>query len=751
MEAVKILPMILVMIAVSIFVLSGFACDTDDRGDDDDGGPQPEGPLDTVAVGGMFDPTLEEQGLVIERIAGGATGHDGTAVAVGPNDEVYVAAAAQHGLYLHTIDGPVNFFELLPIPVSFPSLAVDADGALHLAYRDTRTRTLSYATNRSGTWKTKVIRDSEIGENLELALDADGYAHIAFNDALYQTLSYTTGRTGWTIKRVSTEAGSGHFPTLDVQPDGTPHLEYFSNTSVIHATWESGQWVKTVVDKGSTLPNRLSILVDDQGIAHIGYHYYQDVTFYWPWSVDDDKSDPQSKWYPTPIEVTFAFYKYATNASGAWNTSVMDWGAKEGLGCSLALDPKGRVRMLYAMRNWDGAYKLKIAIKTGGIWQKQFLADARVTHPSLAVDSDGRSHVAYHRISSGTMIYATSRRGFWEYERLGFAGDIGRFHDLAVDAEGVAHVSYAGHSGEGLLYATKAGGGAWTSDVLITHADIRCPTAVALDGDGVVQIVYDDYRQLAGVMHATDRDGPWDFSHITNAKLENLSMVVDPEGRLHVAMQPLGRDMFRYATDAGGSWVQRTVSDPGTYYSKYPAIAQDSSGDLHVAFAGFLYDGNLDLKMASGGLGQWAIDDIDTPGNVGMYPSIAVDSQDGIHISYHNAGLGALKYAWRKDGDVGNEQVDYAGEYSSIAVDATGHAHISYYNAEQQGLRYATNASGDWITCEIDRGGDVGQYSHIALDDEGRVHVTYYGEGALWYAHFPQSVCPTDDVAEPVL
>jgi hypothetical protein len=56
------------------------------------------------------------------------------------------------------------------------------------------------------------------------------------------------------------------------------------------------------------------------------------------------------------------------------------------------------------------------------------------------------------------------------------------------------------------------------------------------------------------------------------------------------------------------------------------------------------------------------------------------------------------------------------GLYTSIAVDSNNHVHISYYDGTNHALKYATNAPGDWAVSTIDSTGDVGQCSPYHKD-----------------------------------
>ncbi len=90
----------------------------------------------------------------------------------------------------------------------------------------------------------------------------------------------------------------------------------------------------------------------------------------------------------------------------------------------------------------------------------------------------------------------------------------------------------------------------------------------------------------------------------------------------------------------------------------------------------------------------WHIQTVDSPGNVGLSTSVALDDSGYAHISYWDYSNGDLKYAaW--DGSSWNTQTadsaGYVRGYTSLALDSSGDAHISYYDATTHDLKYATN------------------------------------------------------------
>jgi hypothetical protein len=100
------------------------------------------------------------------------------------------------------------------------------------------------------------------------------------------------------------------------------------------------------------------------------------------------------------------------------------------------------------------------------------------------------------------------------------------------------------------------------------------------------------------------------------------------------------RACLRYATDASGDWQVKTIDDAGKV-GQCCSIDLDSQGNVHICY---LDRANNDLKYATNASGSWVVSTIDDAG--GWYCSLALDTNDGIHISYHASGH--LMYATKK-------------------------------------------------------------------------------------------------------
>lgn len=180
----------------------------------------------------------------------------------------------------------------------------------------------------------------------------------------------------------------------------------------------------------------------------------------------------------------------------------------------------------------------------------------------------------------------------------------------------------------------------------------------------------------------------------------------------------------------------------------YPSIVTDSSRNPYIAYYNYYTSGGRptgDLMLASDTGAGWSTLAIDTTGDTGLHPDLAIDENDALYISYYYASDGTysqdnLMFASNCNGTWVTDTVDgvgtgshSVGEYSAIAVDSTGQVHIVYYDDTDDSLRYATSlntcgSSMSWTTEAIDEtvGADVGQEVSMVMDETGVLYFSYY-------------------------
>jgi hypothetical protein len=107
-----------------------------------------------------------------------------------------------------------------------------------------------------------------------------------------------------------------------------------------------------------------------------------------------------------------------------------------------------------------------------------------------------------------------------------------------------------------------------------------------------------------------------------------------------------------------------------------------------------------------------------------------VDTDGRPHVSYHDLSNKQLKYAARTARGWAVQIVDSSGDvgrYNSLALDADGAPHIGYGDATRQAVQYATWADDRWQIETVDPSGRWGDATWLALDSQSRPHVSYSG------------------------
>ncbi len=190
-----------------------------------------------------------------------------------------------------------------------------------------------------------------------------------------------------------------------------------------------------------------------------------------------------------------------------------------------------------------------------------------------------------------------------------------------------------------------------------------------------------------------------------------------------------------YVLKLASGWTISTIDSAGDV-GPDTSIAIDSNNKVHISYVDNV---NADLKYATNASGSWVVSTIDgAEGAVGIHSSIAIDSNNNVHISYYDTINGHLKYATNALGSWEIFTIDSTGDvgkYTSIAVDSNNKIHISYCDYTNFDLKYATNASGSWQTFVIDSTGDVGKYTSIGLDSNDNVHISYI-DNTNWYLKY---------------
>jgi murein DD-endopeptidase MepM/ murein hydrolase activator NlpD len=146
------------------------------------------------------------------------------------------------------------------LPLNFgcntPSLQIDTQGTLHLAYMSNNgsTTLIKYAvkTRSASAWTVQIVDSSTsvAYATPSLALAPDNTPRIAYSDLTNKDLKYAAYTGGaWHLQTLDSTGAVGETPSMAISPSGVEHIVYRDRTSggaaqpnFKHAWFSSGAW-----------------------------------------------------------------------------------------------------------------------------------------------------------------------------------------------------------------------------------------------------------------------------------------------------------------------------------------------------------------------------------------------------------------------------------------------------------------------------------------------------------------------------
>ena len=341
---------------------------------------------------------------------------------------------------------------------------------------------------------------------------------------------------------------------------------------------------------------------------------------------------------------------------------------------SLAIGPDGRRHITY----FDNTNRnLKYASCAGncasaGAWSKGVVDNADVgAGSSLAIGLDGRRNVTYADLGNNRLKFAIcppastcTAPAEWTRATIDPDGLAGLFSALVVGQNGAREVAYLGKTGSTgeLRYAVCQNGCGLAANWFRVILDQIGPsfgggtTTLTIGGDGRRHITY-YHRDEGELRYATC------VSNCTNASMWVRSVI-----------------------DVGGAGLHSSFVLTGPFELRHVSYYDAVHGDLKYARCG----------SNCGWATNWKKVTVASSGDIGLYPSLAVEPNNTVHLTFYGSTGTALYYAtcatncftpssWSKS--VLDGSFSAVGEYPSLAVQA-GVAEVSYYDRTNGNLMY---------------------------------------------------------------
>jgi len=607
-----------------------------------------------------------------------------------------------------------RFSSTVPLLLVFLMVTMSWSSVLNNRHNAHTETSLSDVVVAHAGWGSSTTLDSvgRVGEDPSLAIDSNDYLHVTYRNVSHGNLDYMTydGSSWSTPVSIDSTGIVGEDSSLAIDSNDNLHVIYYdkTNANLEYMTFDGSSWSTPVsLDSTDDVGKGSSLAIDSNDNLHVTYH-----------------------------DATNGNLEYLTYDGSSWSTPATLDNSTDDVGSdsSLAIDSSDHLHVTYY--NWTGG-NLEYMTHDGSSWSTPVSLDIFQVvgwQSSLAIDSNDNLHVTYYALTQGNLDYMTHDGSSWStpVSLDSSTGDVGVDPSLAIDSNDNLHVTYLDYSNGNLDYMTYDGS-SWSTPVSLDSTDyVGERSSLAIDSNDNLHVAYYDetsdnleYMTYSAPVPPVISYSPSEFNLTNNTPMATLSPT------------NTGGPIGAFSTVWGGT---NTTLDTVGFTGEFNSIAVDSNDKTHVAYYYAYNSGTIeDLRYGTDKSGSWVFTTLDSTDSVGMYTSIALDSNDNVHISYYDDTNNDLKYATDKSGSWVYTTIDFTGDVgkdTSIAVDSNDSIHISYYDATNSDLKYGTDKNGSWVLTSVDTPGDVGQHSAIATDSNDDVHISYndVSNGDLKYA-----------------
>lgn len=302
----------------------------------------------------------------------------------------------------------------------------------------------------------------------------------------------------------------------------------------------------------------------------------------------------------------------------------------------------------------------------------------------------------------------------------------------------------------GILFLIQsAGAQTWTATKRLTYnsGDSYFP-AIALDSNDYIHVVwYDDTPRNYELYYKKSTDGgaTWTTKRLTYNPGETKypSLAIDSNDHIHLVWgdsSPGNYDIYyKKSTNGGTSWTtKRLTYSAGDAW--VPFIKVDSNNHIHVSWHdNSPGDDEIYYKKSTDGGTSWTTKRLTYNSGNSIVAAMAIGPDDHIHIAWHDETPGNDEIYYKKSTDGGatwtTKRLSFNSGGSwipSIAVDSSNHIHVTWYDTtpgnEEIYYKRSTDGGASWTTRRLTYSSGHSRFPKIAADLNNRIHVVWYDQ-----------------------